>query len=119
MKYIQKRNTKGGSILTKLIVNPGVCNLITKVEASSDDQMEVTLKISSGCESVNHMIKELGNTFEAFDICLTKPGQGPFYEYASEHFPGHAACPVIAGIIKCAEVECRLALPKDATIHFE
>ncbi len=52
-------------------------------------------------------------------VCLTKPGTGPFYTYAAEHFPVHAACPVIAGITKCAEAECDLALRQDAGIFFE
>ena len=38
---------------------------------------------------------------------------------AAEHFPFHAACPVIAGITKCAEAECALALRQDAGIFFE
>ena len=33
--------------------------------------------------------------------------------------PGHASCPAIAGMIKCMEVECKLALPKEAWIRFE
>lgn len=104
--------------MTKVSINPGVCNLITKVEASSEDQMEVTLKVTSACEAVRNMMKELGDTFDAFEICLSKPGTGPFYEYAAKHFPGHAACPSIAGITKCVEAECRLALPKDVEIRF-
>ena len=39
-------------------------------------------------------------------------------EYAAEHFPAHASCPVIAGITKCAEAECSLALKHDASIRF-
>lgn len=38
---------------------------------------------------------------------------------AAEHFPVHAACPVIARITKCAEAECDLALRQDAGIFFE
>lgn len=105
--------------MTKVVINPGICNLITKVTASSEDQTEVILKVASGCEAINKMMKELGDTFDAFELCLTRPGTGPLYEYAAEHFPGHASCPGISGIIKCAEAECRLALAQDATIHFE
>ena len=38
---------------------------------------------------------------------------------AAAHFPVHAACPVIAGITKCAEAECDLALRQCAGIFFE
>ena len=106
-------------MMTKVMINPGVCGLVTAVEARSEDQMEVELTVKSGCEAVRNMMKELGNTFDAFSICLGKPGFGPFYDYAREHFPGHASCPVIAGILKCAEAECGLALPREASITFE
>lgn len=105
--------------MTKVTVNPGICGLITKVEASSENQMDVTLNVTSACEAVSKMMAELGNTFNAFEICLAKPGASPFYVYAAKNFPGHASCPTIAGIIKCAEVECKLALPKTAEIRFE
>jgi hypothetical protein len=104
--------------MTKVKINPGVCNLLTNAAAVSEDQMEVTLKVTSACESIRNMMKELGDTYDAFKLCLSKPGTGVFYEYAAEHFPGHAACPAIAGIIKCAEAECRLALPRDSEIRF-
>ena len=104
--------------MTKVLIEPGVCGLITTVTAVSEDQQEVTLKVVSGCESVRKMMEEAGDTFDAYELCLTKPGAGPLYEYASEHFPGHACCPVIAGIIKCAEAECSLALKRDVSIRF-
>ena len=106
-------------VMTRVTIDPGVCGLLTTVEASSEDQMEVTVKVKSGCQSINQMFKELGDTFDAYEICLSKPGGNAFFTYAAEHLPGHAGCPVLAGIIKCMGVECRLALPKDAVIHFE
>ena len=104
--------------MTKVKIDPGVCNLLTTVQAASDDGMEVTVTVKSACPSVQNMMKELGETFDAYEVCLTKPGANLFYEYASEHFPGHAACPAIAGIVKCIEAECKLALPRDASITF-
>ena len=105
--------------MTKVTINPGVCGLITTVEAHSDDQMEVKVTVKSGCEAVRKMMEELGDTFDAFACCLGKPGTSVFYDYAREHFPGHASCPAIAGIPKCIEAECGLALPRDASITFE
>lgn len=105
--------------MTKVIIDPGVCGLPTRVSAVTDeDQQEVTLEMVSGCEAVRRMFDALGNTFDAFELCLGKPGTGELYQYAAEHFPGHCSCPVIAGIIKCAEAECGLALKKDTSIHF-
>lgn len=105
--------------MTKVMIHPGPCGLPTSVAAESEDQMEVKVTVKSGCEAVRKMFEELGDTFDAFEVCLTKPGVGPLYEYASKNFPGHASCPVIAGIIKCMEVECGLALPKEVSITFE
>ena len=104
--------------MTKVTINPGPCGLITTVEASSEDQQEVTLIVKSGCESVRKMMVELGDTFDAFTCCLGKPGTSVFYDYARGNFPGHASCPVLAGILKAMEVECGLALPKEASIAF-
>ena len=104
--------------MTKVRIEPGVCGLITTVTAESEDQQEVTIMVASGCESVRKMMEALGDTFDTYELCLTKPGVGPLYEYASENFPGHASCPVIAGIIKCAEAECKLALKRDVSIQF-
>ena len=106
--------------MTKVTINPGVCGLLTRVEAQTDEDCEeVTVKISSACEAVRKMYEELGSEYDAYEVCLVKPGVNAFYEYASKHFPVHASCPVIAGIVKCIEVECKLALPRDAQITFE
>ena len=105
--------------MTKVHIDPGVCGLPTAVEATSDDGMEVRLKIASGCEPLRRLTESLGDTFDAYELCLAKPGDGPLYEYAREALPGHCACPAVAGIIKAAEAECKLALPRDAEIRFE
>ncbi len=104
--------------MTKVMINPGICGFITSAEATSDDDTEVKVKIKSGCPSVKKMFEELGDTFDAFEVCLQKPGEGPFFDYAKEHFPVHVSCPILPGIIKCMEVECSLALKKDCEIKF-
>ena len=76
------------------------------------------IKVSSGCETIKQMMEALGDTYDAIELCLAKPGAGIFYDYAKEHFPVHAACPVINGILKCVEAEGQLALKKDASITF-
>ncbi|MEG1924982.1 MAG: hypothetical protein RR415_04470 [Ruthenibacterium sp.] len=106
-------------IMTNVKIDPGVCGLITAVTANSEDGMEVILQVKSGCGAVNAMFASLGTTFDSYELCLAKPGEGPLYEYAAQNFPGHCACPAISGIIKAAEVECKLALPKNASIVFE
>jgi len=105
--------------MTKVKIDPGICGFVTSAEAHSDDQMTVKVTVKSGCDSVRAMMEALGDTFDAYDVCLKKPGEGAFFEYAAANFPVHAACPVLSGIIKCMEAECRLALKKDVSITFE
>ena len=105
--------------MTKVRIEPGICGLTAVVEAEAVEDYTVRLRVASGCSAVQGMMKALGGTFSAFELCLTKPGTGPLYAYAAEHFPVHAACPVIAGITKCAEAECGLALRQNAGIFFE
>lgn len=105
--------------MTTVKIHPGICGFVTKVQAQSEDQSEVKIKVATGCEAVKNMMKQVGDTFDAYELCLVKPGEGELYGFAAENFPVHAGCPVIAGMIKCAEVECGLALKKDVEIKFE
>ena len=103
--------------MTKVKINPGVCGFVTTVTATAK-KYKVDLNVVTGCESVRKMMDELGTTFDAFSEVLVKPGQSSFYKYASENFPAHSACPVISGIIKCMEAECKLGLKRNASIEF-
>ena len=92
--------------------------MITLVTADSEDGETVRLNLESNCGAVQKMLSVLGDEFDVFDVCMIKPGEGPFYEYAAENFPGHGGCPVCAGIAKCIEAECHMALKKDVSIRF-
>ena len=105
--------------MIKVKINQGVCGFVTHVEASSDDGMEVIVKVESSCEHVRKMFAALGDTFDSYELCLDKPGSGPLYEYAATNFPSHCGCLAISGVTKAVEAECKLALPKDASIVFE
>lgn len=104
--------------MTKVAIDSGICGMSTVVTAVSADGETVHVTAESPCPAVQGMMKALGEEFDVFDVCMIKPGAGPFYEYAAESFPGHAACPVCAGIAKCIEAECNMALKKDAAIRF-
>ena len=105
--------------MTKVTINPGPCGFVTAVECVSEDGMDAKVAVKSGCQSIRDMMEALGDTFDSYEICLKHPGEGEFYEYAKEHFPVHAACPVLIGIVKCIEAECKLALPQNVSIEFE
>ncbi|MCR5846119.1 MAG: hypothetical protein K6G78_06075 [bacterium] len=104
--------------MRKVEIFPGICGLITNVEAEMIDEDDVRVKVVSMCSNIRGMMEELGDEFEAFELCLQKPGEGPFFDYAKEHFPVHVSCPAICGIIKAVEAEAKLALPKSAYINF-
>ena len=104
--------------MTKVIIEPGVCGLTAVVTAHSEDGDEVTITVESSCKGVSGITEAIGDTFDPYEICFAKPGSNPLYEYASENFPAHAGCPVIAGIVKCVEAECGLALKKNVSITF-
>lgn len=103
---------------TKVVIDPGICKLGTTVVATAVDEDEVRIEVKSACDSITNMIEALGDTYDTFEVCLRKPGEGPFYEYAQANFPVHVSCPAINGIIKAMEVEGKLALPRDASICF-
>lgn len=106
--------------MTKVTIHPGICGFVAEAEAQADeDQIEVTLTVRSGCEAVRNLMAAVGPTFDAMELCLCRPGRDPLSQWAGEHFPVHAGCPVISGILKCAEAEAGLALKKDCSIHFE
>jgi len=108
----------GGVDMTKVEIDPGICGLTAIVTAHSEDGDEVTISIDSACKGVGGIIDALGDTFDPYELCFAKPGANPLYDYAEENFPSHGGCPVIAGIVKCVEAECGLALKKDASIKF-
>ena len=104
--------------MTKVKIDSGICGMVTVVTAVSEDGETVRVTLESPCTAIQKMMETLGDEFDVFDVCMIKPGKGPFYEYAGEHFPGHAGCPVCAGIAKCIEAECHMALKKDVSIRF-
>ena len=108
--------------MTKVHIMPGPCGNITTVEAQAGPRKGrarmVNVKIESKCAAITGMAEALGTEFNAMELCLKRPGLGPFFEYAQQHFPVHVGCPAINGIIKCIEAEAGLALKKNASIEF-
>jgi len=105
--------------MTKLKIDPGVCGMIAYVTAHCEDEDELEVSVESPCGGVRGMMDELGGSFDPYELCFARPGSSCMYEYAAEHFPCHGGCPVIAGIVKCVEAECNLALKKNVSFVFE
>ena len=104
--------------MTKLKVDPGICGMIAMVSAVCDDGETARVEVDSPCPAIQEMMHAVGAEFDVFEVCMIRPGTGPFYEYAAEKLPGHAGCPVCAGIHKCIEAECRMALKKNVSFTF-
>ncbi len=105
--------------MTKAKVNPGACGFISEIEATEIDEDTIKVTVDTGCEYVKSMIDEFDGEFDVFDVCMKRPGTGPLYEYAAEHFPGHSSCIMIAAIMKVVEAEGHMSLPKNCSVEFE
>ena len=107
--------------MTKVTVYPGPCRFEAHITAVAEKKKSCKVTVETGCKHINGMMEALGDTFSPMSLVFNKPGQGPFYEYAKEgnHFPVHAGCPVINGILKCVEAESGLALKTDVYIRFD
>lgn len=80
--------------MKKLLIDPGVCGFRTLVTAVYDeDEDEVTLRVDSGCQHVREMMDALGDTFDSFALCLSRPGKNELYQFAAEHFPAARGLP--------------------------
>jgi hypothetical protein len=98
-------------------INPGVCGFTTEVRAVTEDGKNVKLAIKSACANVRKLAALLGGEVDGYAACFGKCGGGPVYDAAREACR-HVACPVPAGIVKCIEAECGLALPRGVEIQF-
>lgn len=109
--------------MTKVKIIPGPCGNVTHVEAVAGKRVKrkipCTVKIETACPNIRRMAETLELEFDAYELCLRKPGTGPLFDYARENFPVHVSCPAINGIIKAVEAECGLALKHNASIEFE
>jgi hypothetical protein len=102
--------------MTRVVVNPGVCGFISTIEVERVDKRTVRIVIVTDCE----MVAELGKSIAEVGIwdVMKLFTDSEVYQGAS-NCGMHAACPVPSAIIKAAEVEAGMALPRDAVIHFE
>lgn len=101
--------------MTKVRINPGVCGFPAVVEIEKKKGKKFSVKISSECEMVEKMGKEIAELafMDAFKGIL----DNPVYKKGSRCLK-HVSCPVPSGILKALEVEAGLAVPKDVIIEF-
>jgi hypothetical protein len=99
-------------------VNPGVCGLSSRVEASSPDGINVVVEIESECPRVQAYAAQ-PMELDAYQELLSTPlAQTLPVRLAAEHNL-HITCLVPVAVLKAAEVAAGLALPKNASIELE
>ena len=104
--------------MTIVHVNPGPCGLQARIEVTTTARYQTAVKIESDCQAVMALAQEL--TELGMNDVLGREGFGksrPFVLAAKTL--KHATCPVLSGVLKAAEAEMGLALPRDVTIIFE
>jgi hypothetical protein len=99
--------------LSKAEIHSGVCGFTTVVEAKTDGE-KVNLTITSDCQAIQRLGKELTQVNPFQEISARRAV--PQTLQMGMKFCTHTACPVPVGIIKAVEVEAGLALPADVSI---
>ena len=102
--------------MTKVVVEPGICDFITVVEVKRLSAQRVRVVITSECEMVRKMNSELVEV--DWQDVLKQPLDSLAYKSALQHI-NHVACPIPVAILKAIEVEVGAAAPKNITIRFE
>ncbi len=101
--------------MTKIKIDPGACGLLTEIEVTRKEDKVFDLKITSDCEMVEKLGKELPEL--AFMDAFKRILDNPVYSAGSNCLK-HVSCPVPAGILKALEVEAGLAVPRKVSIEF-
>ena len=101
--------------MCKLLVDLGICGFKCEVEVTKQNSREAAVSIKSECAQVSKLNKMLGS-FDFRDVFVS-PNENIVFSL-SEKAGCHASCPVPLAVLKCAEVEMGLALPRDVEMNF-
>ncbi len=63
--------------MTKVLIDSGICGMVTTVTAHSEDGETVRVTAESPCPAVKKMMEDLGEEFDVFEACMIRPGTGP------------------------------------------
>jgi len=102
--------------MIKTKVEAGICGFITDIEASSEDDQNVSFKITSDCENIQRLSK-LISTVDAYNE-LKDGFDGVLYKAVRQELKGCCSgCAVPVGLFKSMQVAAKVALPKDVKIN--
>lgn len=105
--------------MTSVRVNGGACGFVTRIRACKEERRGVSITLVSDCEAVLALNEELNSIgpFTLRDIVSKGIGANRIFEAAARCL-SHAACPVVVGVLKAAEVEMGLNVPSDVHVEF-
>ena len=108
--------------MTKTVIQAGPCRFETKVCAEKVAKRAIKLTVESQCPSITKLFEAWfeanGDQVDGFKLCMNRPGQDPLHQFAADKLPPHAACPVIAGVLRTVEAESGLCVKADMTVTF-
>ena len=84
--------------MTKTLIQSGPCRFETRVTAER--------------------VAKNGDELDPYKFCMSRPGQDALHTYAAAHLPPHAACPVLAGLLRTVEAEAGLCVKADMSVKF-
>ena len=100
--------------MTEAKIHAGICGFDAVVRTRRLGK-RCQVSIQSDCKSLQKLA-DLTEVDPFQEISYSKSGPLTFQLAAKCRL--HPACPVPAGVIKAVEVECKLALPANASIEF-
>lgn len=103
--------------MVKTQISMDNCGFETIIEATSTDDGNVKLVITSKCKSIQKIAEELDEV-DPFTIVGQPILKCPIYEIASKHLR-HPACFVPPSIIRTIKVESGMALAGNSSITVE
>ena len=103
-------------------IDPGICNFVTTVYATTNDSMHVDIQIVSECQSILELAKSLKDKMPIDAYQELSPKESAILETGRKILVSKGcceACVVPAGICKAVQVAANLALPKDVAIKIQ
>ncbi len=102
--------------MVKTIVEAGICGFVTEIEAYSEDNQHVNIKINTNCKNISK-ISERISTVDAYNE-IKECFEGEIYSIIKQELRGCCTgCAVPSGIFKSMLVASMLALPKDVKMQ--
>jgi hypothetical protein len=96
-------------------VEAGICGFVTEIEASSEDEQNVSFKIKTDCEKIKKLAEKIPNVDAYHEIGAGFEGE--LYKAIRSELKGCCSgCAVPVGLFKSMQVAAMLALPKDIAI---